>query len=239
MEQIRDVQFAPLIDGVIYRLQLFDTGKRGEYGKARVAYRFGVAGKPPLFETDELMVPYSPESDETVRAAMCYITMRPGDTDREYFDEYTDAQIAFASSYACECLQLYGTEDADDSEPLEDFEPLSSSVERLAGEDAYYPYLIIADDGVECIDFDGLNGDDRIRPTYNPKDWTPGDWTYAEDTHILYMTGNGQALYRNLRPDLYNAYCGGYCVSCGAFVESLIGRPDGRELCASCEAEAN
>jgi hypothetical protein len=45
-------------------------------------------------------------------------------------------------------------------------------------------------------DFEALDADGRIRETYNPQDWTPGDYTYAEDERTLYLTGPGIVLWR-------------------------------------------
>ena len=44
-------------------------------------------------------------------------------------------------------------------------------------------------------DFAALHADDRVRATYNANDWTPGDYTYAEDTRTLYLTGTGERLW--------------------------------------------
>ena len=51
----------------------------------------------------------------------------------------------------------------------------------------------------ECIDFRELERDDRIRKTFNHNDWTSGDYTYAEDTEALYLTGTGEMLWQSER----------------------------------------
>ena len=40
------------------------------------------------------------DSDEAVAALMGFLTLRPGDTDREYFAEYTPEQLEFADQHA-------------------------------------------------------------------------------------------------------------------------------------------
>ena len=40
------------------------------------------------------------DSDEAVAACLGFLTLRPGDTDREYFENYTAAQLEFCSQHA-------------------------------------------------------------------------------------------------------------------------------------------
>jgi len=51
------------------------------------------------------------DSDETVAAIMGFLTLRLGDTDREYFDRYTAEQIKFrdthAETLACEVYSRF------------------------------------------------------------------------------------------------------------------------------------
>jgi len=48
-----------------------------------------------------------------MRALLGFLTLRPGDTDVEYFDAYTPEQMEFAESYECEAMQMY----TDDEQP--------------------------------------------------------------------------------------------------------------------------
>lgn len=48
----------------------------------------------------------------------------------------------------------------------------------------------------ECIDFEALESDGRVRPTFDRNDWSAGDYTYAEDTETLYLTGTGERLWQ-------------------------------------------
>jgi hypothetical protein len=52
---------------------------------------------------------HATDSNETLRALLGFLTLKPGDTDREYFDDYTPAQMAFAQGDA-EMLSLYSME---------------------------------------------------------------------------------------------------------------------------------
>jgi hypothetical protein len=51
----------------------------------------------------------------------------------------------------------------------------------------------------ECINFKELGGDGRIKATFNKNDWSAGDYTYAEDTEALYLTGTGEMLWQSER----------------------------------------
>jgi hypothetical protein len=55
------------------------------------------------------------DSDDSLRSLLGFLTLKPGDTDRDYFDDYTPEQLAFAENEAeslsiwaleCECPQF-------------------------------------------------------------------------------------------------------------------------------------
>ena len=50
------------------------------------------------------------DSDVCLRSLMSFLSLRPGDTDREYFERYTARQMDFAERYGEE-LSGYGMED--------------------------------------------------------------------------------------------------------------------------------
>jgi hypothetical protein len=50
------------------------------------------------------------DSDESVRALLSFLTLRPGDTDAEYFENYTQEQLDFANEHA-EMLSMYAIDD--------------------------------------------------------------------------------------------------------------------------------
>ena len=101
-----------------YRLLTWDTGGRMQTGQYRIGYAFYAPNATePLFCGDDFGC--SPmdaiDSDACLRGLLGFLTLRPGDTDREYFDGYSEAQMAFAQGDA-EYLQLWTLEDADTPE---------------------------------------------------------------------------------------------------------------------------
>jgi hypothetical protein len=64
---------------------------------------------------------YPIDSEETVRTLLGFLSLRPGDTDPDYFDGYTPDQLAFAQRHG-EALSLYTLDD--DPQPLDGFEIL-------------------------------------------------------------------------------------------------------------------
>lgn len=80
-----------------FRLELFDTGTVDRYGKARLAYEFfdDEFGQEPVVAGAEFHC--SPldaiDSDATVAALLGFLSLRPGDTDAEYFESYSQEQL--------------------------------------------------------------------------------------------------------------------------------------------------
>ena len=91
------------------RLTIWDTGKRGYCGeKSRLAYRFRQNGKL-LFEGNDFY-PSPLDADDsmkTVYALLGFLTLRKGDTDKEYFANYTKKQLAWRDSGECEELACW------------------------------------------------------------------------------------------------------------------------------------
>jgi hypothetical protein len=110
---LRDVD----IDG--YRLQMWDNGEKYERGQRRnyIRYTFSDPQGNVVFSGDD----YSPspmhaiDSDDTVRGLLGFLTLKPGDTDDEYFEKYTPEQLEFADSSA-EGLSMWGMDPQDDDE---------------------------------------------------------------------------------------------------------------------------
>lgn len=106
-----------------YILTLWDTHRTGEFGKSILGYRFTGPGKgkrqQTIFTGEDFHAPafQAIDSDEVVRALLDFLTLRPGDTDDEYFEKYTKRQRDFAENEAEE-LQMYAIDD--DPYPLED-----------------------------------------------------------------------------------------------------------------------
>jgi hypothetical protein len=81
-----------------YYLVLWDTGNH-EGNHSYVGYRF-MAGNKILFQGEDLGIPghEAIDSDDTIRDLIGWLTLKPGDTDEEYFEKYTPEQLAFAES---------------------------------------------------------------------------------------------------------------------------------------------
>lgn len=95
------------VGGTSYSLTIWDTHRRGKFGKAILGYRFKRAGdKGPLFEGEDFHCSplHSVDGDETISELMGFLTLQPGDTDTEYFDDYTPKQLDFAASFDAEYL---------------------------------------------------------------------------------------------------------------------------------------
>lgn len=103
------------IDG--YRLTMYATRKSDWRGQTTIGYRFHAKDGSVLFEGEDFngSPMNADDSDATVRALLGFLTLRPGDTDREYFDAYTPEQLAFARGDA-ECLSIYTMEPEDEDE---------------------------------------------------------------------------------------------------------------------------
>lgn len=119
MDTLRDVAL-PCSSGT-YRLHMRATTRTDRRGQTIIGYTFTSPAGVVLFEgADFAGSPmHSDDSDACVRSLLCFLTLRPGDTDPEYFENYTDQQRAFCDSDAEE-LSLYA--DDESAEPFADFE---------------------------------------------------------------------------------------------------------------------
>jgi len=108
-EKIRTIRLAPYRKGAgpRFTLSLFDTGRYDSRGCTRLGYTLVGHGaeygrRTVIFEGDDFCG--SPlradDSDSSVASLLCFLTLRPGDTDREYFSGYTDLQKAFCDQHA-------------------------------------------------------------------------------------------------------------------------------------------
>lgn len=102
---LRDVR---LLDG--YRLRTFDTNKKepGTYGHSYLAYIFQAPGGRVLFKgADYGVSAFTPiDADETLVSLLGFLTLKPGDTDQEYFAKYTPEQLDWCQSSDAEELAL-------------------------------------------------------------------------------------------------------------------------------------
>ena len=101
--RIRLVRFRPYRkgEGPTFSLELYEVPGQSE----RIGYtlRQHDRGKTTVIFDGHDFRPspvHAWDSDETVAAIMGFLTLRSGDTDREYFDNYTAEQIEFRDSHA-------------------------------------------------------------------------------------------------------------------------------------------
>lgn len=101
-----------------FLLELWDTNRTGHNGKSRLAYRFSHNGRV-IFQGDDFFCSplLSVDSPQTVGCLLSFLSLRPGDTDDEYFESYSPGQVDWALEWG-ETLSVY----ADDLETLEGWE---------------------------------------------------------------------------------------------------------------------
>jgi hypothetical protein len=93
-----------------YRLELFDTLAVDRYGKSVLAYRFFHRGRLIFEGADFHCSPlHAIDADAALASLLTFLSVRPGDTDPEYFEGYTPEQLAFARAEG-ENLALYAEE---------------------------------------------------------------------------------------------------------------------------------
>ena len=104
---LRTVILAPYAKGKgpRFTLQTRDTGRfDGTHSTLAYTLSMKAPGMPRvvLFEGADYGVPSHQciDSDDAVRGLLGFLTLRPGDTDAEYFEGYTDEQRAFCDEHA-------------------------------------------------------------------------------------------------------------------------------------------
>jgi len=102
---LRTVILAPYANGPRFTLQLRDTGRfNGSHTTLAYTLSMKAPGKPRtiIFDAADYGVPSHQciDSDDAVRGLLGFLTLRPGDTDSEYFETYTDAQRAYCAEHA-------------------------------------------------------------------------------------------------------------------------------------------
>ena len=109
-------------------LRTWDTGHT-RAGRTCIAYELRDPSGAVLFAGDDFRPSpmHADDSDATLRGLLGFLLLRPGDTDADYFADYTAAQLAFAKSNACELLafiysndpSVVGSENAGEFEDLD------------------------------------------------------------------------------------------------------------------------
>jgi hypothetical protein len=88
-----------------FTLKLWDTHRTDRYGKSVLAYKLYDNGRVIFRGEDFHNSPlHAIDSLETVEGLLAFLTLRPGDTDPDYFESYTLRQLAWCRSVRCELL---------------------------------------------------------------------------------------------------------------------------------------
>ena len=120
--KLRTVIFRPYRkdQGPWFVLELGDTFRTDSMGKSILSYRLTQAeiGKPAIVIFDGADFHCSPmyaiDSDQALRSLIGFLTLRQGDTDAEYFAEYTPEQLDFIGTDAEELSMWSEEEDLED-----------------------------------------------------------------------------------------------------------------------------
>jgi hypothetical protein len=82
-----------------YRLEMYDTFQTS-HGKSILAYEFFLKDELVFSGRDYGCAPsHTIDGDQSVAGLLAFIALKPGDTDREYFEDYTAAQLEFANEH--------------------------------------------------------------------------------------------------------------------------------------------
>lgn len=109
LDMLRHCIFRPYRpgQGPSFELRMWDTHKRDAHGRTNIGYVLTIrahkgAKAVPLFIGDEFFCSpmHADDSDESVRGLMSFLTLKPGDTDAEFFEKYTPGQLAYCSAHA-------------------------------------------------------------------------------------------------------------------------------------------
>lgn len=90
-----------------FTLRLWDTYRRDSRGQTVLAYELKDGRKVIFSGSDFTGSPlHADDSRQTVAALLNFLSLKPGDTNREYFDKYTPEQMEWCQSDRCEYLGL-------------------------------------------------------------------------------------------------------------------------------------
>ena len=89
-------------------LRLWDINRTDSLGKHRLAYQFK-SGRRVIFEGDDFACSpmHAIDSLDTVAGLLGFLTCKPGDTDREYFENYTPEQLDWCQSGQSERIAMW------------------------------------------------------------------------------------------------------------------------------------
>lgn len=90
-----------------FTLRLYDSGITNSHGRSVLSYVLRDGKKVIFVGIDFSCSPlYADDSLESVAALLGFLTLKPGDTDREYFNNYSKDQMDWCESSRCEELNM-------------------------------------------------------------------------------------------------------------------------------------
>lgn len=90
-------------------LRTWDAYSRCNTGQRKIGYEFKSSAGEVIFRGEDIGVASSDaiDSDAATWGAVGWFTLKPGDTDSEFFDDYTPAQLEWCESSEAEELSLF------------------------------------------------------------------------------------------------------------------------------------
>jgi hypothetical protein len=87
-------------DNCGFRLELYDPNERDSYGKAVLAYEF-YHDDTLIYQNEDFHCSplHGTDSDETVTSLLQFLSLRPGDMDPDYFNDYSPEQLAWCMEH--------------------------------------------------------------------------------------------------------------------------------------------
>jgi len=91
-----------------FTLTLWDTGRTKRHNSAAILRYELKDGEEVIFEGEEYCPSplHSIDSPQAACDCLGFITLKPGDTSRDYFYGYTVRQMEWCTSQRCECLEM-------------------------------------------------------------------------------------------------------------------------------------
>ena len=108
-DKLRRVFLRPYRKGMgpVFRLDTFDSGRQDWRGQTIIAYTFAMDGAVLETGADFAGSPmHADDSDACIALLLTFLTLRPGDTDADFFDGDSEAMWDYRSHHA-EALAAY------------------------------------------------------------------------------------------------------------------------------------
>ena len=76
-------------------------------GEGRIRWQYTLCSNDQcLFHGDDFSSPHFWSEEQVLYSLLGFLTLKPGDTDAEYFATYTPDQLEWANDCACEALAM-------------------------------------------------------------------------------------------------------------------------------------